>query len=115
MTTQTKELSAVGRFRHGDRWGDWELDAKRLCLVFQGVGHPGYEVNIEEIRDSAGMLDWLSQIQGKAWATPQVRADLHDALDDLFDPQANLCSDGRAKQIENPLAFLRSRITRKGN
>lgn len=70
-------------------WGDWRFDP---------IGHTlacdGYEIDLEEIKSSAAILDWLFQVAGKSWATPQVLADLVEALDEVLDPQANFCSDG---------------------
>jgi hypothetical protein len=79
---------------HGRAWGVWRLDAVRLCLVkVPGWPFP-YEIDIERINSSAGLLDWIFQIAGKCWATPVVLRDLVTAFDDLFDPQATLCSCG---------------------
>lgn len=97
-----------GGLFHGRCWGPWRLDAERLVLVFID----GYEIDIETINSSAEMLDWIFQIHRKVWATPQVMADLVQALKDIFDPQANLCSFGIDERIENPKEFLRQRIRR---
>src|SRR5689334_21552777 len=70
------------QLRHGHRWGNLELDAERLCLV--NTVCYGSEVGIECIPDSAGMLDWLFQVQGK-WRDPEVLS-LLQALEDIFQP-----------------------------
>ena len=119
---------------HGRAWGDWTLDAERWCLVFRaysvelgdGSGrsegvprytafHGLYEVDLERVRDSAALLDWIYQINSKTWATARVTKDLLNALEDVFHPQRNLCSgaciSGSGGQvIKNPGAFLRERI-----
>jgi hypothetical protein len=121
------------RLFHGRRWGSWTLDTERLCLVHQAEPsircegrHDQYtayfgiwEIDLERIRDSAAMLDWIFQFDEKVWATARASKDLLNALDDIFDPQACLCSgacgSGRGgKIIDNPGAFLRKRIATVG-
>jgi hypothetical protein len=117
---------------HGRTWGEWVLDTERLCLVFRGkpvtrgegpnqyVGYFGiYEIDIERISDSPAMLDWIYQFGGKIWAAGSGLKDLINAFDDVFDPQASLCSGacgngGGGKVIKNPGAFLRKRIATVG-
>jgi hypothetical protein len=60
------------------------------------------------------MLDWVFQIQGKGWATLEVMFDLLRAFNDLFRPQANLCSGGGNKVIKDVGAFLQSRLDSGG-
>jgi hypothetical protein len=122
---------------HGRHWGEWTLDAERLCLVYDGkpvdrgdgsgitegverylafVGK--YEIDIEHVSSSAAMLDWIYQINKKAWANARVVKDLLSAFQDIFDPQANLCSaslgGGTGKSIKDPQAFLQHRIATVG-
>jgi hypothetical protein len=73
-----------------------------------------YEIDIEEIRQSSGMLDWIFQVGGKTWATARVTKDLINAFDSIFHPQQNLCSGGDDKVIQNPKAFLKRRIATVG-
>ena len=58
------------------------------------------------------MLDCIFQINGhqfhKQWPS-NLMQDLVDALDDIFYPQANLCSFGQDSRIK-PTEFLLSRI-----
>lgn len=42
------------------------------------------------------MLDCIAQVAGKVWATPDVVGNFVQALNDLLQPQAHLCSGGRA-------------------
>jgi len=88
----------------GRQWGEWRLQAENLTLQ-----HPHYEIDLENISDSAKMLDWIFQLEHKTWATEKVLADLLSAFDDIFKPQANLCSMGGSKTIE-PKKFLLQRI-----
>jgi hypothetical protein len=118
---------------HGRKWGEWVLDAERLTLAFRGkpvsrgdgsnvtegveryvayLGH--YEIDIEAIRRSSQLLDWVFQVGGKTWATARVTKDLINAFDSIFHPQQNLCSGGGDKIIQNPKAFLKRRIATMG-
>lgn len=106
---QLQEKYAKVPLFHGRRWGDWYLDVERLCLVHKEEDRWNYEVDIERIRDSATLVDWLYQARGKDWATPTVMYDLMEALDCLFDVQKYLCSWGRNKTI-NPTEFLTLKI-----
>ena len=49
---------------------------------------------------SAQVLDWIFQMAGKSWVASQDLGDLVHALEDLIDPQANLCSFGTDKQFD---------------
>jgi hypothetical protein len=114
---------------HGRRWGLWTLDVERRCLVYDAwsevrgngsgvtAGVPQYtanlgapEIDLDRIRDSAGLLDWIFQIEGKTWATARVTKDLLRAFDSIFSPQQNLCTGGGSKVIKSPVAFLRCRF-----
>jgi len=118
---------------HGRRWGSWTLDVERRCLVYDawsevrgngsGItqGVPQYtaylgspEIDLDCIRDSAGLLDWIFQIEGKTWATARVTKDLLSAFDAIFSPQQHLCSGGGSKVIQNPKAFLKRRFAPVG-
>jgi hypothetical protein len=104
--TATELMSAdVPYPANGDRWGKWELDAKRLVLVFDGH----YEIDLEMIISSAGMLDWIYQINGKTWAERKDIGDLVQAFEDLFHPQGTLCSMGIDKKL-NASEFLRAHL-----
>lgn len=71
------------------RWGDWKLTADRGALEYEPNG---YYIEFYRMRTSAAVLDWIFQIEGKSWATPQVMADLLCAIRETVDPQATLCS-----------------------
>jgi hypothetical protein len=129
---------AEPRLYHGRRWGAWSLDGERMCLVFAGqpVEHGDgsgvtqgvplyvaivgkYEVDLERISDSASMLDWISQIAKKTWATARVTRDLLNALEDVFHLQKNLCGGAMGggkggRIIGNPPEFLRRRFATVG-
>jgi len=81
-------------------FGEWTYDRHLLTLTFRDV----YEIDLERIRDSASMLDWIFQVQAKRWATPAVMNDLLAAFQAIFDPQRNLCSWGQDRRL--PAHFL---------
>src|SRR5271170_5327875 len=84
--------------KDGKRWGKWHFDKKSLELVY---GHDRYRIDLKRIEDSAGMLDWIFQMTTKSYCTSRDLGDLVKAFDDLFYPQANLCSNGINEKI-NP-------------
>ena len=99
-----------GRPTHGARFGMWELDGDRLTLELKNsVLNTRYEIDLEQITSSAKMLDVIFQVQRKSWGGPNV-ASLLEAFDVIFQPQANLCSCGASKEIEDISVFLRARI-----
>ena len=102
--------------RHHEGWGNWRLDAERLCLEYVPKGIWRYEIDLERIHDSASLLDWIFQVHGHSfhlqWPS-DVMHDLLDALNAIFHPQANLCSFGIGKQIK-PTVFLRERTEAAG-
>jgi hypothetical protein len=124
---------APPRLFPGRKWGRWVLDTERLVLVLDGegqvrgdgsgvtVGTPRYvafigkyELDLEQVSDSAGLLDMLFQVARKSWATARVTRDLLSAIESIFRPQRNLCSGGGSKTISNPRDFLRNRFATAG-
>jgi len=89
-------------------FGGWRLDRRTLCLVlYDERGRWIYEVDIEDCRTSAAVLDWICQVAGKTWATDKILAGLVHALDYCLDPQATLCSSGRERGGINVRARIR--------
>ena len=84
------------------RWGDWSYDRKNLTLF----NSEGYEVDLTECNSAAEILDWIFQVAGKSWADNRTVTTLIEALEDLLDPQANVCSWGRDKHF-NSTQWLR--------
>jgi len=85
------------RPQHGDRWGDWWYNADNFTLEYKYWEL--YYVDLERCNTSAELADWVFQIANKGWGTPEVLGHLIQALDDLLEPQANLCSCGRSKTM----------------
>jgi hypothetical protein len=77
-------------------WGPWRLDVEHLALYMDGND---YWVDLADCLTSARVLDKVIQISGKAWADDALIAGLIRALDDVLDPQANLCPFGASKRL----------------
>jgi hypothetical protein len=93
------------RWRGSHRWGGWSLHGDHL---FYG----DYCFELDDTGSSASVLDMIMQIAMKKWATDECLAGLVHALDDIFHPQATLCSCGAdkrmtAKQVKARLARAR--------
>jgi hypothetical protein len=76
-----------------DGWGGWTLDG--VWLEYPAYAAATYPVQITDLRSSAAMLDLIMQVRGKSWADDACLAGLVRALDDIFQPQAHLCSGGQ--------------------
>jgi hypothetical protein len=96
------------QIQHGSKWGDWTLDAKFMTLDLQSGRH-SYQIGLENITDSAHMLDWIFQIQRKTWSTNDIIGDLINAFEDIFSPQGTICGQGIGKTIDST-AFLKRRL-----
>lgn len=93
-----QRASEVVMTDHGDpsRWGPWRLVPEDWCLDHvEWV----YEVPLLECRTAAMALDYIAQVNTKAWADAATVAGLVAALDDVLDLQASLCPCGRAKTL----------------
>jgi hypothetical protein len=77
-------------------FGGWTFYRDNLTLYYKPED---YEVDLERCRTTGEVLDWIAQVQGKAWATPQVVGELVQALCELLDPQATMCSMGKSGSI----------------
>jgi hypothetical protein len=80
-------------------WGGWRLDGE-LCLWYPAYpGGGAYPVDIERFTTSAVVLDLIMQVAKKDWADDKCLAGLVRALNDILQPQANLCSCGVSKEL----------------
>jgi len=90
-------------------WNGWRLETTNYTLdAFDTNGHWLYGVDLERCTTSAEVLDWIMQVAGKQWATPELMSGLLCALRDVLNPQATLCSCGRSKRLTK--SELRSRV-----
>ena len=74
--------------RNPDLWGGWGANFKRGTLYHAAED---YEIDLDECLTAGGVLDWLMQVAGKTWATPEVLAGLVHLVDRLVDPQGTVC------------------------
>lgn len=72
-------------------YGRWKYNRENLTLVHT---KSGYEIDLEQCRNSESVLDWICQIAHKTWATPEDLGQLVLAFDHLLDPQRNICGGG---------------------
>jgi len=110
-------VTADGDFRPGlpevlDDYGFWHLDRKLLTLTLSADSPSGYEyeIDLERFVSSGEMLDFIMQIASKSWATPEIIGTFVMALNDIFYPQANLCTWGQELRIKNIKSFLRKQL-----
>lgn len=82
------------------KWGDWSLDTNTRQLVYNDDEGNNYEVNVDEFTSSAPVLDWIFQLQGKTWMTPQGMGDMLAAIDGIFHVQSSFCSGGQDHKID---------------
>jgi hypothetical protein len=79
------------------RWGGWRLEG--LMLSYPAYSGGVYPVDVERFTTSAQVLDVIMQVANKRWADDGCLAGLVRALDDILEPQANLCSFGRDRRL----------------
>lgn len=98
-----------------DGWGPWRLaDRDAVIYVLNEDGSELYAVDLDDCGSSAQMLAWIFQVANKSWADSVVVAGLVRALDDLFEPQATLCSNGRSTRLSRSALASRVRAFREG-
>lgn len=102
-------MTPIGKIKRPVRrnhWGGWQLVRSNYTLIH--VDPPYYEIDLDRIHNSAGMLDIIFQVTSKQWMTLEDRAELIEAFREIFDPQAHLCSWGESMEID-PIEFLREK------
>ena len=73
----------------------WQLDKKNMVLTLRIP--PFYEVDLEWMKTSAEILDWVAQVNAKSWATVEIIGQLFKAIDHILQFQANYCSGGKER------------------
>ena len=76
------------RFRnpqYGDTWGIWEYKQNETLTCYN------YEVDLERMKNSAAVLDWIIQVSHKSWVKKDDLANLVYAIDDILKLQLNYC------------------------
>lgn len=86
-------------------YAPWTFDADLLTLDLK-TPTAEYQIDLERCNTPAEMLDWIFQVHSKTWATPAILAGLLQALYDVIDPQASLCSFGNPSSIKDMRAHI---------
>jgi hypothetical protein len=101
-------------------WNGWRLEdwGKGVLggwhLVYPAYAGGGYPIDIERFTTSAEMLDLVMQVARKGWATDVCLAGLVRALNDILQPQANLCTCGTDKTMtRKEIAARAARLGRR--
>lgn len=77
------------------RWRGWRLLPDVPALEYNGDEIQGYRIDLDRMETSAKALDWIFQVWGKPWGGgTDAFLGFMTAIDDVLDPQANLCSRG---------------------
>ena len=89
-----------------DQWLPWRLDQENTVLWCDryGNGRSIYEIDLQQCQTSSQVLDWICQVANKSWALDEhaVISGLVIALNDILEPQANLCSWTMGKRLTKP-------------
>jgi hypothetical protein len=83
LATAADLFAAEARRRERSRCGPWTLDFRDGCLVY-GRGGMEYFVALDEMVDSARILDWIFQVNDKSWASREDVGHLVEAIEDLL-------------------------------
>ncbi len=106
-----RQYAGRRRLFDGRRWGNWRFKESDLTLEYASPRKlTPYYIDLERMDTSAVMLDWIFQINQKGWASVNDLGQLIRALNDIFEPQATLCSSGISKRI-NSSAYLKARLS----
>ena len=93
------DFPRIERPRDGHAWGPWVYVKSNLTLIYAPADqHWSYEVDLERCNTSAQSLDWIFQVSNKHSRSAESVGHLIEALQDLLNPQANICSFGRDSQ-----------------
>lgn len=76
-------------------WGSWALKMRGIALVHES----GFEIDLESVRSSGVVLDWIFQVLDQDWADAQTMHDLLRAFDAVLSPQVNFCADAAGRGV----------------
>lgn len=62
-------------------WGNWTLNPNNACLETR---NGTYQIPVDQMTNSASILDWIFQFREKTWASSQDVGDLVDAVADIL-------------------------------
>ena len=71
--------------------GDWWWSSADMCIVNK---KNGYYWSFENVKDSAGVLDFIVQISKKTWLTSASVGDAVRLLNHVFNIQGTWCGGG---------------------
>jgi hypothetical protein len=57
------------------------LDEKTMIVYFRDNSNLIYDIDLVRCRSSAALLDWIYQIRGKRWCSPEVLAAFVEAVE----------------------------------
>jgi hypothetical protein len=66
----------------------------RKTRVLKLTEFPNYEIDLDRCTNSAEVLDWISQVSKKTWATSEMIGDLVLKIDEVLNLQKNICGWG---------------------
>ncbi len=94
-------------------WGNWHLNPDVLTLEYAVNGVWRYEVDLERMGSSAGVLDWVFQCHHKGWLSDGDIRDLLRALDYMcrLGVQGHFCSMGTDRGRAFPVEEIRAKLT----
>jgi len=78
-------------------WGSWKLGAQNALFCYEPEGkyeNPVFWIDLEKLSSSATVLNHVFEVVNKKWANAEVLANLLWALEDIFNPQRNICTGG---------------------
>lgn len=87
--TMTELLKMDFRVKHGQRWGKWSYDAKRLTLDYhtkepRDPDNPASWFSLRDCCTASEVLDWIAHFNTCAWAGRKGMGDLLQALDEIL-------------------------------
>ena len=86
--------------------GVWEFDPDVIVIRHRTEG---YEIDLETFVNSAEILDWIAQLDGKTWVSSTDLGDLVRLMNDLLPFQPNFCGGGVDRRAD-PVAILETRL-----
>lgn len=76
-------------------WGSWTLNPNNACLETR---NGTYQIPVNQMTNSASILDWIFQFSEKTWASSQDVGDLVEAVTDILG--RGVCGGGIDKTID---------------
>jgi hypothetical protein len=69
-------------------WNGWHLETETPSLVYDGVPHLNYTIDLDRMLTRDQFAWWILQLHGKNWGDDALLG-LVEAVDELLDPQTN--------------------------